>query len=96
LAEVAQEHEVGVDVFCTGAHELGLPVFQALVETSGGYVIPQETFVTPHLKHNLDFLLSQTFLSKSKREISDSTLSLVEPQSSTQLEGCMVDMRFSG
>lgn len=96
LAEIAQEHEVGIDVFCTGAHELGMPVFQAVVEPSGGYVIPHDSFTTPHLKHNIDFLLGETYISKSKAINLDPTINATSAHNSTQLEGCMVDMRISG
>jgi len=96
LAAVAQEHEVGIDVFCTGAHELAMPVFQAVVEPSGGYVIPHETFETPHLKYNMEFLLSETYISKSKATNSDPTIAVTSNHhTSTHLEGCMVDMRMS-
>jgi Sec23/Sec24 zinc finger/Sec23/Sec24 trunk domain len=96
LSSISQEHEVGIDVFCTGAHELGLPVFQAMVEPSGGYVLPHDTFSTPHLKHNLEFVLNETFLSKSKRDTSDSTVNPTSAHSITELNGCVVDMRVAG
>lgn len=85
-----------MDYAAIGAHELGLPVFQALVEPSGGYVIPHETFTTNHLSQNLEFLLNETFLSKSKRDNADSTVNVAATSNSAQLEGCMVDMRIAG
>ena len=87
----------------TGAHELALPVFQAMVEISGGYVLPHDTFTTPHLQHNLEFILKETYLSKTKREtFLDSTVihSIMSPPhrttTTTDLEGCVVDLRISG
>lgn len=73
-----------------------MPVFQAVVEPSGGYVIPHETFTTAHLKHNIDFLLGETYLSKCKMTNSDPTIHPTIVHNSTQLEGCMVDIRLSG
>ena len=67
-----------------------------MVEPSGGYVLPHDTFTTPQLNHNLEFLLSETFLSKSKREKSDSTVNVTSSHSTPELEGCMVDMRIAG
>jgi hypothetical protein len=63
IAKAAAEGGIGFDVFCTGSSELGLPAYQALVEPSSGYVISHDTFVTPHLQHNLRFLLEQTGMS---------------------------------
>lgn len=80
----------------SGATELGMPVFQALVEPSGGYVIPHDTFTTAHLQHNLGFVLENTYVSKSKAFIvgMSSTPSLSD--SPFQLEGCMIDLRIAG
>ncbi|KAL7575763.1 hypothetical protein ACA910_003093 [Epithemia clementina (nom. ined.)] len=39
------EPTVAIDVFCTGSSELGIAAYQALVEPSGGYVLPHESFV---------------------------------------------------
>jgi hypothetical protein len=63
IAKAAAEGGIGFDVFCTGSSELGLPAYQALVEPSSGYVISHDTFVTPHLQHNIQFLLQQTSMS---------------------------------
>jgi hypothetical protein len=57
---------VVVVFYLQGANELGLPAYQALVEPSGGYVLPHLSFTTPHLEHNLKFLLQHTFMSKSR------------------------------
>jgi hypothetical protein len=63
IARSASEAGVAIDVFCTGALELGLPSYQALVLPSAGYVLPHVTFATPHLKNNLGFVLKHKFVS---------------------------------
>jgi hypothetical protein len=85
-----------ISVQFVGASELGMPVFQALVESSGGYVIPHDSFTTPHLQHNLGFLLEQMYVSKSKALTEGSSLAPTSADSVSQLEGCMVDMRMAG
>jgi hypothetical protein len=57
---------VGFDVFCSGVTELALPAYQALVEPSGGYVLPLVSFTTPRFEHDLKFLLKNTYMSRSK------------------------------
>ncbi len=70
-----------------GASELGLPAYQALVEPSGGYVLTHETFVTPHLNHNLEYVLHRTYVSRGT--IEDSMIS------GTKLaDGCILDIRM--
>ena len=39
------EPSVALDVLCTGSSELGIAAYQALVDPSGGYVLPHESFV---------------------------------------------------
>jgi Sec23/Sec24 trunk domain/Sec23/Sec24 zinc finger len=46
LAKAAIEGGIGIDVLCTGAQELCLPVYQALVEPSAGFVVIHESFVS--------------------------------------------------
>ncbi len=66
-AKLAVSSGVGVDVFCSGVHELALPAYQALVEPSGGYVLPLLSFdETAQFQHNLKFLLENTYMSRSK------------------------------
>jgi len=57
---------VGIDVFCCGVTELALPVYQAMVEPSGGYVLPLVSLDTPQLEHNLKHILVETYISRSK------------------------------
>ena len=63
VAKTAVEGGVGIDVLCTGSSELGLPAYQSLVEPSSGYVISHDSFATPHLQRNVEFLLKRTYLS---------------------------------
>jgi Sec23/Sec24 zinc finger/Sec23/Sec24 trunk domain len=66
-ANFAVSSGVGFDVFCCGVHELALPAYQALVEPSGGYVIPLLSFDEKfQLQHNLNFLLEHTYMSRSR------------------------------
>lgn len=85
LGKTAIESGVGVDVMCTGAAELGMPVYQALVEPSSGYAISHDTFLTSHLRHNLQYILQSTFLS-----------GLYAPETSDMnwIDGCFVDLRL--
>ena len=52
---------------------MGLPAYQALVEPSGGYVLPHTSLQSPQLKHNLNYVLKDSFMSRSlKSNIIDS------------------------
>ena len=64
-ANVAVSFGIGVDVICCGVAELALPVYQAMVEPSGGYVLPLVTLDTPQLKQDLKFILGNTYMSRS-------------------------------
>lgn len=64
-ANIAVSNGIGVDVICCGVTELALPVYQAMVEPSGGYVVPLVTLDTPQLKQNLKFILNSTYMSRS-------------------------------
>lgn len=65
-AKLAVSNGVGFDVFCSGVHELALPAYQALVEPSGGYVLPLLSFdETSQFQQNLKFLLENTYMSRS-------------------------------
>eukprot|EP00533_Pseudo-nitzschia_delicatissima_P000494 CAMPEP_0116085742 /NCGR_PEP_ID=MMETSP0327-20121206/4484_1 /TAXON_ID=44447 /ORGANISM="Pseudo-nitzschia delicatissima, Strain B596" /LENGTH=926 /DNA_ID=CAMNT_0003576747 /DNA_START=93 /DNA_END=2873 /DNA_ORIENTATION=- len=65
-ANEAISEGIGVDVFCCGVTELALPVYQAMVEPSGGYVTPLLSLDTPQLNSNLRFILDKTYMSRSK------------------------------
>ena len=67
-AAFALETGVGVDVFCSGVNELGLPAYQSLVEPSGGYVLSHSTFNSPQLKRNFSFVLQESFMSRSTKD----------------------------
>jgi hypothetical protein len=64
--KIAVSNGIGFDVFCSGATELALPAYQALVEPSCGYVIPLLTFETEQMERNLEFLLENTYMSRSR------------------------------
>jgi hypothetical protein len=65
MAHMAVSVGIGVDVICCGVAELALPVYQAMVERSGGYVLPLLTLDTPQLKQDLKFILDNTYMSRS-------------------------------
>jgi len=65
MANMAVSFGIGVDVICCGVAELALPVYQAMVEPSGGYVLPLVTLDTPQLKQDLKFILGNTYMSRS-------------------------------
>ena len=65
-ANAAVSYGIGIDVICCGVTELALPVYQAMVEPSGGYVTPLVTLNTPQLERNLKFILNCTYMSRSK------------------------------
>jgi hypothetical protein len=76
LANFAVSNGIGFDVFCSGSNELALPAYQALVEPSGGYVIPQLSFASDHMSRNLKFLLTTNYMSRSRyipEELDDGT-----------------------
>jgi Sec23/Sec24 zinc finger/Sec23/Sec24 trunk domain len=64
--KIAVSNGIGFDVFCAGATELALPAYQALVEPSGGYVVPLLSFETGQMEYNLKFLLEHTYMSRSR------------------------------
>ena len=66
MANLAVSVGIGIDVICCGANELALPVYQAMVDPSGGYVLPLVTLNPPQLEQNLRFILHNTYLSRPK------------------------------
>eukprot|EP00536_Pseudo-nitzschia_multiseries_P008320 jgi/Psemu1/257096/estExt_Genewise1Plus.C_2100020 len=85
LGTIAISVGIGIDVFCSGVTELALPAYQAMVDPSGGYVLPLATLDTPQLEKNLQFIIENTYMSRS---IADETYD-------DQLDGaeCYVDIR---
>lgn len=94
IARSASEAGVGIDVLCSGALELGLQAYQALVEPSAGWVLPHETFATPHLEHNLGFVLKHTFLSTAPLEDPDA-IGGESSHNEVWMDGCVIDIRMS-
>lgn len=71
-ATVAISAGIGIDVFCCGVTELALPVYQAMVEPSGGYVLSLVTLDTPQLQQNLKYIVTNTYMSRSVSVYDDS------------------------
>lgn len=86
---------VAVDVFCSGALELALPAYQALVEASSGYAISHDTFTTPHLFHNASFILDRTRMSLGLFREQETDERTMPTELESWLEGCTVDIRLS-
>jgi Sec23/Sec24 trunk domain/Sec23/Sec24 zinc finger len=102
IAKAAAESGIGIDVFCTGSSELGLPAYQSLVEPSSGYVLSHDSFTTPHLQHNTRFVLRNTHMSMAQfYEVVDEDNPQVLPEQhlpshyGTWIDGCTVDIRMS-
>lgn len=102
IAKAAAESGIGMDVFCTGSAELGLPAYQSLVEPSSGYVLSHDSFTTPHLEHNVGFIVQQTHISMAQFfEESQDDKFVASPEQhllshhGTWVDGCMVDIRMS-
>ncbi len=85
-ASLAIDVGIGLDVFCCGITELALPVYQAMVEPGGGYVIPLLALDTPELDQNLKFILDNTYISRSRYLPEDMDTSGVGAE-------CIVDIR---
>lgn len=85
MANQAVAVGIGVDVVCCGVTELALPVYQAMVEASGGYVFPLVTLDTPQFKENLKFILDNTYISRS----------MYIPEDMNEMNGaeCILDIR---
>lgn len=60
----AADNSIGMDVFLSGAGSLGLQAYQALVDPSGGYALPHDSFTSTQFAANLDFCVSHTFVSR--------------------------------
>ena len=65
-ANFAVSAGIGIDVFCCGVTELALPAYQAMVEPSGGYVLPLFSLDAPQLQQSLKFILENTYMSRSR------------------------------
>jgi hypothetical protein len=84
--DASDENRIGIDVFLSGAGSLGLQAYQALVDPSGGYALPHDSFASPQFKFNLEYLLSQTFVARSASD---------DPSAMNDIDGCVVDVRMS-
>mmetsp|Transcript_31582 Transcript_31582/g.76274 ORF Transcript_31582/g.76274 Transcript_31582/m.76274 type:complete len:1031 (+) Transcript_31582:58-3150(+) len=72
-ASFALDTGVGIDVFCSGVTELAIPAYQALVEPSGGYVMSHTSLASKQLKQNFNWVLQNTYTSRSPAVDSDDT-----------------------
>jgi Sec23/Sec24 trunk domain/Sec23/Sec24 zinc finger len=105
VAKGASEAGIGIDVFCTGSSELGLPAYQSLVEPSSGYVLSHDTFTSKHLERNIGFLLNHTCLSlahfvedvveDADGGVLDTSERQLPSHSASWIDGCIVDIRMS-
>ena len=111
VATAAAEGGIGVDVFCAGSSELGWPVYQSIVDPSGGYVLMHDTFASEQLRRNLTRVVQQTHLSlaqlvpdhdpddeenRANPAVSTTTTTGKTPMSEeVWVEGCTVDIRMS-
>jgi len=91
IAKAASEVGVAMDVLCTGAHELALPSYQALVEPSSGYVLPHTKFTSEQLENNIDFLLRHTYVAGLHFDDRDDQAPLVDDN---WVDGCIIDFRM--
>ena len=67
---------------------MGLPAYQALVEPSGGYVLPHTSLKSPQLKRNLNYVLQDSFMSRSLKS------SIVDSGIDAMLDWqCLLDIR---
>lgn len=92
IGKDAIESRIGIDVFLSGAGNLGLQAYQACVDPSGGYALPHESLASPQFEFNLKYVLSQTYVSRSDKNTNkDSSAS----SSMNEIDGCIVDVRMS-
>lgn len=95
VAESAARDGIAIDVLCTGATDLGLPSYQALVEPSAGYVLPHECFTSPHLEHNLSYLMKSTFACGQQLDGIDSSRGKRFSGQENFVDDCVVELRMS-
>ena len=79
-----KDAEGGIDVFLSGVGSLGLQAYQALVDPSGGYALPHDSFASEQFSANLNYVLCQTNVSR-----------YVTEDASNNIDGCIVDVRMS-
>jgi hypothetical protein len=95
-AKAAAEGGVGVDVFCAGSSQLGLPAYHALVEPSAGYVLSHDSFATEQVQRNVEHLLRNTFLSLALLDEGEENEDPASPMhEGAWMDGCTIDLRMS-
>lgn len=96
IARAASELAIAIDVLCTGAGELALPVYQALVEPSSGYVLPHASLAEEQLRSNLDYVLRQTFVTglNCLADSESSSGSASSLRDENWVDGCIIDFRM--
>lgn len=79
-----RDAEGGIDVFLSGAGSLGLQAYQALVDPSGGYALPHDSFASDQFDANLQYVVCQTKVYRSTTK-----------ESPDKIDGCIADVRMS-
>jgi hypothetical protein len=82
IGKASSEVGVAMDVFCSGSSELALAAYQALVESSSGYVLPHLVFEAEPVARNLHFLYHHTFVPG------------VTATDGQWIDGCILDIRI--
>lgn len=84
--EALENYCIGMDVFLSGVGSLGLQAYQALVDPSGGYTLPYESFDSNQFKADLNYVVAHTHVPQSN----DKTVENIN-----SIDGCIVDVRMS-
>jgi hypothetical protein len=63
---------------------LGLPAYQALVDPSGGYALPHDSFASDQFDANVQYVVCQTKVYRSTTK-----------ESPNKIDGCIADVRMS-
>ncbi|GKY95193.1 COPII-coated vesicle budding, variant 3 [Mayamaea pseudoterrestris] len=93
VGKASSEAGVAVDVFCSGATEVALASYQALVEPSSGYVLPSLVFEADSLIKNLHYLFHETFVPGLHFNMPDTPGSSMLVADEQWIDGCILDIR---
>uniref|UniRef100_A0A7S4VB00 Protein transport protein SEC23 n=1 Tax=Ditylum brightwellii TaxID=49249 RepID=A0A7S4VB00_9STRA len=103
MGNVGYAGNVGVDVFCSGSHLLGIQAYQSLVKPSDGYVLSFPTFTSPNYTSDIQHVL-QTYMSRTQNypelqrgyaKPKNDGLGLNQKSDFNYLNGVIVDVRMS-
>mmetsp|Transcript_24375 Transcript_24375/g.36161 ORF Transcript_24375/g.36161 Transcript_24375/m.36161 type:complete len:903 (+) Transcript_24375:69-2777(+) len=84
--EALESYCIGIDVFLSGVGSLGLQAYQALVDPSGGYALPYDSFASNQFKADLNYVITHTHVPQNQ----DKTVENIN-----SIDGCIVDVRMS-